>query len=136
MKNEDETAAELQRMLETCPACDGNLNDHSYALCAMTVASPENKERLSEFCHTLKAHDWLRLMQFHDFDPLLNALEVFAIKCVSGAMVLLAVRNPFEFYDASVILDCEVLDSTTGKELESLIESGKWRRLSLSESAA
>ena len=135
MNNVDATAAELRRMLKSCPGCGANLNDHSYALCAITIASSENK-RLGELCRTLKAHDWPRLIQFDDFDPLLNALEVFAVKCASGAIVLLAVRNPYELYDANVILDCEVLDSATGKELESLIDSHKWRRLSTSESAA
>ena len=136
MKNVDATAAELRRMLKPCPACGANLDDHWYALCAVTVAAPENKERLGDFCRTLKAHDWPRLIQFDDFDPLLNALEVFVIKCISGAMVLLAVRNPFELYETKAVLDCEVLASVTGKELDSLIESQQWQRLSVSDPAA
>jgi len=103
---------------------------------ATTVAFPENSERLREFCRLLNAHDWSRLKQFQDFDPLLNAIEVFAIKCVSGAIVLLTLRNPFELFDSNEVLDCEVLDSTAGNELDSLIEADKWQRLSIAESAA
>jgi hypothetical protein len=136
MSNLDATAIELRRMLKSCPACPGNLDDHSYASFATTVASPENKERLGEFCRLLKAHDWSGLTKFDDFDPLLNAIEVFAIKCVSGGMVLLTVRNPFELFDSCEVLDCETLDSTTGNEVESLIESDKWQRLAITESAA
>jgi len=51
-------------------------------------------------------------------------------------MVLLAVRNPFELFESNEVLDCEVLDSTTGKQLDSLIETSRWLRLSLDENAA
>ena len=136
MSNLNATAVELRRMLKSCPVCAGNLDDHSYASFAITVASPENKERLEEFCRLLKAHDWGRLTQFDDFDPLLNAIEAFAVKCVSGAIVLLTVRNPFELFDSNEVLDCEALDSTTGNEVESLIESDKWQSLAIAESAA
>jgi hypothetical protein len=123
-------------MLKSCPACARNLDDHFYASFAITIASPENKERLGEFSRLLKSHDWSRLRQFDDFDRRLNAIEAFAVKCVSGAIVLLAVRNPFELFDSNEVLDCEALDSTTGNELESLIEADKWQRLSIAESAA
>jgi hypothetical protein len=136
MSNLDPTAVEVKRLLKSCPACAGNLDDHSYVSFAITVASPENKERLGEFCRLLKAYDWSRLRQFHEFDPLLNAIEVFAIKCVSGAIVLLTVRNPFELFDSNEVLDLEVLNSTTGNELDSLIETDKWQRLAIAESAA
>src|SRR5258705_11259852 len=100
MSNLDATAVELRRMLKSCPACAANLDDHSYAPFAITVASPENEERIGEFCRLLKAHDWFRLKQFEDFDPLLNAIEVFAVRCVSGSIVLVTVRNPFELFDS------------------------------------
>ena len=136
MSNLDATAVELRRMLNSCPACAANLDGHSYASFAITVASPENKERLGEFCRLLKAHDWSGLKQFDDFDPLLNAIEVFAVKCVAGEIVLLAVRDPFELFDSNEVLVSELLDSTAGNELDSLIEADKWKRLSIAESAA
>jgi hypothetical protein len=123
-------------MLKCCPACAGSLDDHSYTLVGITVAAPANQERLSSFCHLLKDHDWPALMRFDDFDPLLNALEAFAVKCPSEAMVLLAVRNPFELFESNEVLDCEVLDSTTGEQLDSLIETPKWLRLSVDEYTA
>jgi hypothetical protein len=136
MSNSDATAMELRRMLKSCPACGRNLDDHSYASVATTIASPENQERLGLFCRVLETHDWPRLMQFDDFDPLLNALEAFAIKCAWGWIVLVAVRNPFELFESSRVLDCEVLDSNTGKALRSLIAPDKWRRFSVATSAA
>ena len=131
MLNSDATAIELRRMLKSCPACHRTLDDHSYANIAITVASPENRKRLGKFCEALKEHDWPELMRFDDFDPLLNALEAFAINCTWGWMILLAVRNPFELFESNEVLDCEVLDSVNGKVLGSLIEADKWRRLSL-----
>jgi hypothetical protein len=128
-KTEDATAAELRRMLEVCPACGAHLHYHSYALFAITVASDERKKELLEFFHTLKAHDWLKARQFDDFDPLLNAAEAFVLKCVSGSLVLLMVRSPFELFDASNIMDFEVLDDENGKELNALIEADRWQML-------
>ena len=136
MTNSDATANDLRRMLKSCPACARTLDNHSYASVATTVAAPENQERLHVFCGLLKAHDWPALMQFDDFDPMLNALEIFAVKCVSGAIVLLAVRSPFELFESNDTLDCEVLDSTTGNSLSSLVESDRWRPLSAVASAA
>jgi hypothetical protein len=75
-------------------------------------------------------------MEFDDFDPLLNALEAFAIKCAWGWIVMVAVRNPLELFESSRVLDYEVLDSNTGKALRSLIEPDKWRRFSVATSAA
>jgi hypothetical protein len=130
MNDEDAHGVEIRRMLKSCPACQQNLDDHSYALFAITVASNDRRARLSEFFDTLKAHDWRKAMEFEEFEGLLNAAEAFALECVSGAVVLLLVRDPFELYDAHEILDCEILDSSTDEELVSLIDSIKWRRLS------
>jgi hypothetical protein len=130
MKDEDAHGPELRRMLKSCPVCQGHLDNHSYALFAITVASTDRRTRLREFFDTLKAHDWRKAMEFEEFEGLLNLAEAFALKCVSGAVVLLMVRDSFELYDANEIVDYEILDSSTGEELVSLIDSGKWRRLS------
>ena len=74
-------------------------------------------------------------MQFDDFDPVLNALEVFAVRCVSGAIVLLAVRSPLELFESNETLEWEVLDSTTGNSLSSLVESDRWLPLSVASAA-
>src|SRR5690349_11871438 len=80
MTNADPTATDLRRSLETCPACAGNLDDHSYARFAVTVAADENNQRLQRFCHALKARDWIALKLFDDFDPLRNALEATVLR--------------------------------------------------------
>ena len=117
------------------PLAMRNLDDHSYARFAVTVASPENSGRLSDFCRALKAHDWNALRTFDDFDPLLNALEAFVLRCASGALVMLAVRNPFELYDSMVLLGSDVLDPLSGNALRLLISLDEWRPLSLTVAA-
>jgi hypothetical protein len=126
---EEAIAVELRRMLKVCPACQASLANHSYALFAITIASDERKKHLLEFVRALQFHDWRVAQQFSDFDPLLNATEAFALKCLSGSLVLLVVRNPFELFESSNILQLEVLGRVSGEELESLIESDKWRTL-------
>jgi hypothetical protein len=130
MKDEDAHGVEIRRMLKFCPVCQKHFGDHSYALFAITVASIDRSTRLREFFDTLKAHDWRKAMEFEEFEGSLNSAEAFALKCMSGKVVLLMVRDPFELFDANEILDYEILDSSTGEELVSLIDSGKWRRLS------
>ncbi len=135
MTNADPTATDLRRSLETCPACAGNLDDHSYARFAVTVATDENNERLERFCHALKARDWIALKPFDDFDPLRNALEATVLRCASGVLVMLAVRDPFELFDSTVVLGYDVLDQVNGDALGSLIASDQWRSLSLTNAA-
>jgi hypothetical protein len=72
MTNVDVTAVELRRMFKECPACEADLNGHSYAPVAITVATPETEESLGKFCRALKAQDWASLIKFDDFDPLLE----------------------------------------------------------------
>src|ERR1051325_3104913 len=116
-------------MLQRCPDCSAKLDDHSYARFAVTVASDENNERLATFCGALKTHDWMVVKSFQDFDPLLNALEAIVLRCASGVMVMLAVRNPFELHASLVVLNCDVLNADTGYALQSIIEPDSWRPL-------
>jgi hypothetical protein len=112
MKDEDAHGVEIRRMLKSCPVCQEHFDNHSYAQFAITVASTDRGTRLREFFDALKTHDWRKAIEFQEFEGLLNAAEAFALKCVSGAVVLLMVRNPFELYDANEILDYEILDAT------------------------
>jgi len=122
-------ATNLRRMLELCPACQRGLENHRYTLFGMTVASRENEERLGEFSNALKTHDWSKAKEFSEFDGGYNALEAYALKCVSGSFVLLVVRDPFELFDSSSILHSEVLNQESGADLETVLGADNWRSL-------
>src|SRR6185369_17434991 len=103
MKDEDAHGVEITKMLKSCPMCQGHLDGHSYALFAITVASTDRRTRLLEFFDALKAHDWRQAIEFQEFEGSVNVAEAFALKCVSDAVALLMLRDPFELYDANEI---------------------------------
>jgi hypothetical protein len=124
---EDVTAAELRRMLKACPACGGDLAGHKYANFAITIATDENHPRLVEFFEALKGHRWRGAKGFQEFDGRYNAAEAIALRCVSGSLIMLLIRNPEELWESSGVLDYEALSPEGGKELDAQIEPDKWR---------
>ena len=124
---EDATAAELRRMLKECPACGGDLAGHQYANFAITIATDENHPRLVEFFEALKGHRWREAKGFQEFEGRYNAAEAIALRCVSGSLIMLLIRNPEELWESSSVLDYEVLSPEGGKELDARIEPDEWR---------
>ena len=122
-------ATNLRRMLELCPACQKGFENHRCILFGMTVASKENEEGLGEFSNAPKTHDWSKAKEFSEFDGGYNALEAYALKCVSGSFVLLVVRDPFELFESSSILHAEVLNQESGADLETVLGADNWRSL-------
>jgi hypothetical protein len=126
---EDVTAAELRRMLKECPACDGDLAGHKYANFAITIATEENHTRLVAFFEAFKGHRWREAKRFQEFDGRHNAAEAVALRCSSGSLTLLLIRNPKELWEFSSILDYEVISPEVRKELDGQIEPDGWRAL-------
>lgn len=103
-ENSNLESVELRRMLQDrCPACQEALDHHAYALIGRTVASPDNTQRLNEFFDSLKRYDWQKLKQFREFDGGFNTAEAYALKCVSGSIVLLGVRDPVDCLSLAVL---------------------------------
>jgi hypothetical protein len=125
----DATALDLRRMLQDCPACEANLNNHAYARFAVTVTSPERKLQNLEFFQSLKDHDWQKAQSFQDFDSYRNAAEAIVLRCSNSSLVMLMVRNPAEYLESSRLLDFEVLDAESRQKLEPVINVNKWRKL-------
>jgi hypothetical protein len=120
--------SELRRMLgNRCPACSSTLDKHRYALIGRTVASTENSTRLKEFFDRLTNYDWQKVKEFRDFDGASDMAETHALKCVTGAMVLINVRDPVELFESSSILNVELLGEERARDLEQVIEPQKWR---------
>jgi hypothetical protein len=126
--NSNLEAVELRRMLgDCCPACQRALNKHAYALIGRTVASRDNTQRLNEFFDGLKSHDWQKVKEFREFDGGFNTAEAYALKCISGSMVLLGVRDPVELFESSSVVHIEILTEKSASDLDLSIERSKWR---------
>ena len=120
-----------EAMRGKCPRCQKDLNGHTFQMFAITVASIEKKEVMSDFIRKARSHDWESLWKFHDFDPLQNALEVHALRCEDNRLNLLFVRNPFELYDSHSIEDWEALDENESSKWSTYLPNEKWISLAL-----
>ena len=120
--------SELRRMLgNRCPACARTLDKHRYVLIGRTVVSSENGQRLNEFFDCLTNYNWQKAKEFRDFDGEFDAAEAHALKCVTGSIVLLHLKNPAELFESTSILNVELLSEEQAHDLAKAIESWKWR---------
>ena len=117
----------LRQTLKTCPACGKNVVGHENAHFAMTIATEENQQRLRQFFNALKEHRWSDAQQFNEFDPVCDATDAEALKCTSGQIIMLYIRNPFELFENSRLISYDVLDLQNSKEVTMMIEPEKWR---------
>lgn len=125
----DATAEELRRMLKCCPACEGGWFNHTYVSFAIMVIGEDKKDRVLALLEALKDHRWKEAQTFQEFDPLRDALEAFALRCCTGRIGLLIVRNPEELWESHSLIADEVLDLEAGHELAALIDPNNWRPL-------
>lgn len=128
-QTQDITAGELCRMLQRCPVCGGDFNDHDYAHFAMTVLGEDRRGRVREFFEACEDREWGEALTFQEFDAKRDAVVAYAMRCHTGRLAVLLERSPFEVYEADRLIACDVLDDASGRELERLIESNSWRRL-------
>lgn len=115
-----------QAMRGECPRCKSDLHSHAFQIFAITVASLEKKEVVSDFIRKARNHDWESLSKFSDFDPMKNALEACALRCEDNRLSLLLVRNPFELFDDSSVEDWEALDENESSKWLGYLPNEKW----------
>lgn len=124
------TALELRRMLGMCPICKSSFEDHLYALFATDVISNKGTDtNLDDFFTALKSHQWPRVRASQAWDATGDNVEVYIIRCSSGRNALVTVRSPFEIFDPSTILDCEMLDEEGERALHELVADSSWHAL-------
>ena len=109
-----------------CCRCKRDLSGHRYQIFAVTVATKERHEALLDFFHLAKTHAWEALAKQQDFDGTKNAAEVYALKCSSGDLTALYVRDPFELYDSIGLEKWDPLDENGAQEWESYLPESRW----------
>lgn len=108
-----------------CNQCPKPLAEHDWAGFASTVASEQNKGRLTDFFNKVKEHDWRSVATFHDYDATQDDMLAFAVRCVSGGFVFV-VRSPFELWQDDELHLREAITPAEMKEIESHIPSDSW----------
>src|ERR1700681_4269428 len=102
----DATADSLRRLMPSCGVCGCGLNDHNY----VQIGCAFQKANMLEIFKVIEARDWSRLARIDEFDPMRNALTVYAVKGPHEAGLVLAVLNPFELYAADELCKAEILN--------------------------
>jgi len=113
-------------LVGACPNCGKPLNEHDRANFASTVASEDNKPRLTEFFESIKKHDWCAVSRFNDFDATKDDMEVYAVRCASGGVVFVF-ENPFELYESDELYCRETVSAAEMLEIESLVSPTSWQ---------
>ena len=126
---EDMTARELCRMLQRCPVCGGEFDEHLYAHFAVTVFAEGRNGRVKEFLGAVEDHRWQEAQQFQEFDSKRDALVAYAMQCKSGRMAALIERSPSEAYESDRLIVRNVLDEESGRQFKKLVPSADWRKM-------
>ena len=126
---EDMTARELCRMLQRCPVCDGEFDEHLYAHFAVTVFAEGRNGKVKQFLSAMEDHRWQEAQQFQEFDSKRDALVAYALQCKSGRMAALIERSPFESYETDRLIVRNVLDEESGQRFKKLVPSADWRKM-------
>jgi hypothetical protein len=109
-----------------CSQCPKPFPEHDWAGFASTVASEQNKDRLTDFFEKVKEHDWRSVAKFQDYDATQNDMLVFAVRCVSGGFVFI-VRSPFELWEDDEVYLREAVTPAEMAEIESWIPPDSWQ---------
>ena len=126
---EDTTASELRRMLQRCPVCGGDFENHYYAHFAVTVFADEKRGRVKEFLEACEERRWEEARRFQEFDPAHDAIVAYAVRCATNRLAFVIERSPSELYEADRVIACDVLYERDSQRLENLIAQSDWRRL-------
>ena len=128
-QTEDVTARELCRMLQRCPVCGGEFDEHRYAHFAVTVFAEERNGRVKEFLRACEEHRWQDAQQFQEFDARHDAVVAYALDCRTGKLATLLERSPFEAYEADRLISCDLLGEESGQQLRAIVPPGDWRKM-------
>lgn len=125
----DVTAMELCRMLQRCPSCDGNFDQHYYALFAVTVLEDDRAARLREFFGAIEEYRWEDAQKYQDFDQHRDAVVAYVLRCRTGALSLIMERSPSEVYETDRLISCTPVGDPDAGRLDRIIPANEWRSL-------
>lgn len=116
-------------MLQRCPVCGGEFDEHLYAHFAVTVLDEGRNGKVKQFLGAMEDHRWQEAQQFQEFDAKRDALVAYAMQCKSGRMAALIERSPVEAYETDRLIVRKVLDEETGQQFKKLVPYADWRRM-------
>jgi hypothetical protein len=121
----DATAAMIRQLAPVCSACGTTIVGHKYS----EVGSAFHRSNLVEIFTAIKAREWSRIRDIHEFDPMKDVAMAFAVAGPHEGGILLAVKNPFELYETDELYMAEVLSAQEMDELTAQVSGDAWKPL-------
>lgn len=107
-------ARALTELLETCPHCKRGLSGHEYVQFATAVVPKEKDGTLQAFFQAIKDHDWTKLQEFQNWDPLGDDVEAYAVRCSTHGFSVVVTKTHFELFQGNRLLFCETMPAGEG----------------------
>jgi hypothetical protein len=105
----------LGELLPICGVCSGSIAGHMYRQIAVTPVERDAPKQALALIDAVKRLEWEKIIGFQEFNGLLPAIVVYALKCPNNACSLIAVLNQFELWEPDQFLhqqpthDCDRL---------------------------
>ena len=102
-------------VLPTCSVCNGPISGHTFKEIAVTPIEPGNPRHALVLVNAVKQLEWERILSFQEFNGLLPAVVVYALRCPDNKCSLVAILDQSEFWEPDQFLhqqptqDCERL---------------------------
>src|SRR5436190_645569 len=117
----------LVRRFKVCPICEGDFQDHYYALLAVTPAI--DVEQVNDLVHKVTGHQWEDAIQISEFDRFQDAILALVLRCPSRRRAIVVLSDPYDPYLNPSVLETEVLDNLESERLESVMAEVQWRSI-------
>jgi hypothetical protein len=121
------TAAKLTELIRVCGSCGQALSNHQFALFASVIAGQQEVPRLTAFFQLVRQHEWRSLGKFQEWDGTRDVVQAFAIRCPTGAMQMIALKDFFDPLAANELYLQENLEPTEANVLLTLLPPDKWQ---------
>jgi hypothetical protein len=119
-------AATLQRLLVSCPICQGDFQGHKFADFAFEVFREEQENQINELLTALRQHRWSNAHSIRNFDPMCNAVIAHTLYCPCGNICWIVTMDPYDIDDVPTVIEYEVLDFEESQKLGQLINQDEW----------
>jgi hypothetical protein len=113
-KHIEATAKLLKSVLPICGVCGQTLSGHLFKSIAQTPIEKNNPERALALLAAVKRCNWDEILNFQEFNGLLDVIEVVALKCLNGKCSLATYISRFELYASDEFLNQQPIPDCSG----------------------
>ena len=97
-------------LLPVCGVCNRPISGHMCKQIAVTPIEPNNPSRALALIEAVKQLEWDKFLAFQEFNGLLPAVVVYALKCPDNRCSLAAILDQFELWEPDQFLHQQLTD--------------------------